>query len=76
MNADVIPDGAYPMTVVCSRCGGKFQTWTDANMSDPEVAALVRRFMAITTCDRCKRLSGTLTMTPPWEQPRQLPNDL
>ncbi len=72
MQTEPIPDGAYTVTVTCSKCGQDFETWTDANMSDPEVASIVRRFMGVVCCDACKDKTPDQHFKPPWEQPRIL----
>jgi hypothetical protein len=59
MTSDVeIPIGTYPVILECFNCGQQIQSWTDANMSDPETADLVKRIMRMTLCDRCHRLAG------------------
>lgn len=67
-----IPTGAYAIELTCPKCKTKFESWTEANMSDPEVAMLVSRLMSATICDRCKTKSDRENQhyKPPWEQPR------
>lgn len=53
MSSEQIPLGAYTATIPCGNCGAEIKTWTEANLSDPETEAMVRRFWAMARCGKC-----------------------
>lgn len=71
MNQEHMPAHAYTVWITCPKCGEEFESSTDANMSDPEVAAIVERLMRCTVCDRCKAKLKPIGL-PPWESARTL----
>src|SRR4051812_21243429 len=58
MSASSAPDGTYLVEVDCFKCGQRMQTFTDANMSDPEIAAMVLQLQSMTLCEQCARETG------------------
>lgn len=67
MDEHGIPLGHYPYTVTCSGCGREIHTHTDANLSDPEVAAFVERLSKLAKCDTCKAFGQAPRRQAPWE---------
>ena len=51
---ELLPPGAYPITIHCCKCGAPIDTHSEVNMSDPATAALVERIMRLTVCATCQ----------------------
>lgn len=66
MIGEQIPPGCYEVEVECFNCGQKFLSHTEANISDPETLALVKRLMRIVLCNTCHaHQRGAATFTGP-----------
>lgn len=50
---DPAPDGTYPVELECCKCHGPIYSFTEANLSDPDMAAMVQRLQRMLICDRC-----------------------
>jgi len=64
MNAEQIPPSSYEIDLVCFKCGQRFKSHTEANISEPETLAMVRRMMCMVLCNQCHgrtKPAGTFT---------------
>jgi DNA-directed RNA polymerase subunit RPC12/RpoP len=61
---EMTPPEAHAVTLRCARCGREFQSWTDADLSDPRVSAFVDQLKQIIVCNSCIQPRATSNYQP------------